>query len=307
MKIGITGGTGFVGQKFIEMFGSKYELIVATSKESTASYCQRAVYRTVNYTVEDFKKIFAGCNAVIHLGGKVMRGMDDSMNVSDYVNNLELCENVFRACKEMNIRNVVFTSSVAVYDQQNSNPVCEGDNCQPNSMYGVMKVAAEKIAEIYNRRYGMCIKILRVSQILGIHEKIDCTQFWDLLLINSYNNRAITIYGKGLTGRDVIYVKDVALALSKAVETPEAKGIYNIGIGSVCTNLEIAQIYREVFHCSKEIRLDFDKEESGIQTCLDCKKAEKDFNFKPHYNLQNMVIDMKEEFESLIDKRKLTI
>ena len=174
MKIGITGGTGFVGQKFIEMFGSKYELIVATSKESTASYCQRAVYRTVNYTVEDFKKIFAGCNAVIHLGGKVMRGMDDSMNVSDYVNNLELCENVFRACKEMNIRNVVFTSSVAVYDQQNSNPVCEGDNCQPNSMYGVMKVAAEKIAEIYNRRYGMCIKILRVSQILAQIKRSFC-------------------------------------------------------------------------------------------------------------------------------------
>lgn len=303
MKIGVTGGTGFIGQKLIEMFGDEYELIVATSKDNTDNLCQLATYRKIAYKVENFENIFAGCDAVIHLGGKVMHGMDSSMEVSGYVENLELCENVFRACNNIGIKNVVFTSSVAVYDQQNVNPVGEEDKCQPNSMYGVMKLAAEKIAEIYNRRYGMCIKTLRVAQVLGLQEKIDTTQFWDKLLVNSYDKKPIILYGKGITGRDVIYVRDVAEALIAAVNKCRLKGVYNIGTGHICTNLDIAQIYCDVFENTSGILFETDKKETEIQTCMNCEKAERDLGFKAQYDTKSMVIDIKKEYEIRMNNR----
>lgn len=300
MKIGITGATGFIGQYLIRMYGDKYEFIAITSKENIGDFCHLATYIKADYNVDSFESIFSGCDAVIHLGGKIMCGMDSSMDVSGYVDNLELCENVFRACKNIGIKNVVFTSSVAVYDQQNANPVNEEDKCQPNSMYGVMKLAAEKIAEIYNRRYGMHIKTLRVAQVLGVRGKLDATQFWDKLLVDSFNKKPITIYGKGITGRDVIYVKDVAEALIAAVNKCDLKGVFNIGTGHICTNLEIAQIFCQVFENTLGIRFENEKKETGIQTCMNCEKAERDLNFKARYNTTDMVEDIKKEYEKSV-------
>lgn len=294
MKIGLTGATGFIGQYLISMFGDKYEFVAITSKENTSHFCQLATYRKANYSIENFENIFAGCDAVIHLGGKVMYGMDSSMEVSGYVENLELCENVFRACCNIGIKNVVFTSSVSVYDQMNVNPIGEEDKCQPNSMYGVMKLAAEKIAEIYNRRFDMCIKILRLTQVLGLRDKIDTSQFWDKLLIEAYNKKPICVYGKGVTGRDVIYVKDAVRALIVAVNKNDLKGVYNIGTGHICTNLELAETYNEVFGNNAGIRLAIDKSETGIQTCMKCDKAKKELGFEAEYNVKSMVEDIKE-------------
>lgn len=293
MRIGITGATGFIGQYLVDMYGDKYEFIAITSKENTDKYCKLVKYIKAEYSVGNFERIFRGCDAVIHLGGKVMYGMDSSMEVSGYVDNLELCENLFRACKNIGIKNVVFTSSVAVYDQLNPNPVNEQGICQPNSMYGVMKVAAEKIAEIYNRRYDMHIKILRVSQVLGLRDKLDTSQFWDKLLVDASNKRPLCVYGKGITGRDVIYVKDVARALMAAVQKDNLRGVYNIGTGHVCTNFELAETYNRVFNSTAGVELLSEKKETGIQTCMDCSRAKQELGFEPEYNVELMVRDIK--------------
>ena len=292
MRIGITGATGFIGQYLIQMYGDKYDFVAITSKENTDMFCQLAKYVKAEYKISNFEEIFDGCDAVIHLGGKVMYGMDSSMEVSGYVENLELCENVFRACNNIGIKNIVFTSSVAVYDQENPNPVSENGECQPNSMYGVMKIAAEKIAEIYNRKYDMFIKTLRVGQVLGLREHLDTSQFWDKLLVDASNQKPLCIYGKGVTGRDVIYVKDVVRALILAVEKNDLKGIYNIGTGHICTNLELAETYKKVLDNISVIKFLSEKKETGIQTCMNCQKAEAELGFKAEYDTEAMIRDI---------------
>lgn len=297
LKIGITGGTGFIGQYFIEMFGKQHDLIVATAQEDVEKYNSLAHYNKIFYCVSDFENIFHGCDAVIHLGGKVMNGFDPSMEVGSYSENLEVCENLFRACKNIGVKNVVFTSSVAVYDQMKVRVAKEESVCQPNTIYGVMKLAAENIAEIYNRRYAMNIKILRIAQVLGIRQKLYPEQFWDKLVIESWNHHVIPVYGKGLTGRDIIYVKDAAEALMAAAERPELSGIYNIGTGHIATNLEIAQVFCKVFENPQGIYLDNSKKETGIQTCMNCEKAKRDLHFNAKYDIEALVRDMKLEYE----------
>lgn len=304
MRIGLTGATGFIGQYLIKMYGCEHEFVAITSKEQKDKYSSLAVYIKADYSIENFEKIFSGCEAVIHLGGRVMHGMDNSMDVSNYVENVELCENVFRACKNIGIKNVVFASSVAVYDQQELNPVSEEGKCQPNSIYGVMKIAAEKIAEIYNRKYGMCIKILRIAQVLGLRERLDIKQFWDKILLDAYNNRAICLYGKGFTGRDVIYVKDVVRALILAVQKYALRGVYNIGTGHICTNLELAETYNKVWSNNKKIYFDMNKTETGIQTCMNCEKAKKELGFEVKYDVKAMVEDIKESYLSELEEEK---
>ena len=42
MKIGLTGGTGFIGQYLIALYGSTYEFVVPTSKKDTKEFAKPA-------------------------------------------------------------------------------------------------------------------------------------------------------------------------------------------------------------------------------------------------------------------------
>lgn len=296
-RIVVVGGTGFIGQYLIRLYGDKYSFIVPTSKMELSSLCDKAQYFYVSYEENAYYSLFSGCEGVILLGGKVMRSMDYDMSPAKYTINLEICEKVFEACRLNKISNVVFTSSVAVYDQKNDNPMNEEAYCQPNSMYGVIKIAAEKMAEIYNRRYSMKIKILRIAQVFGVHSALSDKSFWDSLLLNCVNGNKICIYGRGVTGRDIIYVKDVAEALVAAIENEEAVGIYNIGSGYIASNREIAETYCRVFGNDAGIVFDESAFETGIRTCMDCEKAFEQLGFRAKYDLELMVKDIYLEYK----------
>lgn len=292
-KIAITGGTGFIGQYLIEQYGDDIHFVVPTSKKDTSGYSKKAEYVYSDYSLESFYDVFRGCMAVIHLGGKVMNGMDYDLKTEAYSQNLSLCEKVFMACKNQRISNVVFSSSVAVYDQRNDNPVDESAFCQPNSMYGIMKIAAEKLAELFNRRYDMNIKILRIAQVLGVHDTICQNSFWDTMLVKCLKKEKITIFGEGKTGRDVIYVKDVADALVLAVRKTSFSGIVNIGSGAIASNKDIAEAFCKAFGLNNNLEFNRNASESGIRTFMNCQRAKDELGFSAKYSLEEMSKDMK--------------
>lgn len=296
MKIGITGGTGFIGQYLIREYSDRYEFIVTTRKDDVKS-SDNVRYVKTTYNIDELENIFSGCDAVVHLCGDVIHGMEYSMNVEPCLTNISLASNVFEICRKLQIKNVINASSVAVYDQIDEKPISESGYCQPNSIYGVSKVAIEKIAEIYNRRYNMKIKSLRFGQGLGISDIMYKKQFWTILLQKCIEKKPITLYGKGITGRDVIYVKDMARAIDCAIMHPEQKGVFNIGTGVISSNEDIAKAYCKAFDNDAGIEYRLDYEESGIRTCMDCYKAYKYLDFVAAYNLNETAIDICEEYK----------
>lgn len=298
MKVGLTGGTGFIGQYLINEYGSEMEFVVPT-RRTEFQYLENNVAYIHIESEDDFCRVFSGCEAVIHLAGHVMHGMDTNLKVDDYVDNISLSERVFAACHELEIHNVINASSVAVYDQIDETPVKEDGVCQPNSIYGVMKIAVEKIAEIYNRRFDMNIKTLRLAQGVGVQKNMDEHSFWTLLIQNSYLGKDIPLYGEGITGRDIIYVKDMAYAIACAVGKPHVKGVFNIGTGKITSNAELAYAFGKGFGKGSGIEY-IDKPESGIRTCMDISRAEQILGFAPRYHLAAMVADIKYEYQKMM-------
>lgn len=297
MKVGVTGGTGFIGQALIQEYAHIYDFRVVTSRADTAGLAPFAEYVRLPYDREGFKAAFQGCDAVVHLGGTVMHGLDNTVSMRPYLENISLAESVFSLCSEMSIKNVINASSVAVYDQIGETPVRESDPLQPNSAYGIAKIAVEKLAELYNRKYGMMIKSLRFGQGLGYQKHMEPGRFWTILLENSLRGEPIPVWGSGLTGRDVIYVKDMACAVHAALQCPESSGCYNIGTGHICTNLELAETYCRVFSNPGGIKFIPTERESMIRTCMDCSKADRELHFKARYGVQEMIEDLKREYE----------
>lgn len=299
MKVGITGGTGFIGQYLIRDYGEQIDFVVPTHQKRFDGLQPEAKYISIDYNKEEFKSVFGDCDAVVHLGSKVMHGMsyDISKDVVDYMNNIKFSDDVFCACRELGIKNVINASSVAVYDQMDEIPMKETAPCQPNSVYGIMKIAVERLAELYNRRYGMKIKSYRFGQGLGFQTKMDKNQFWTILLKNSIEGKAIPLYGSGITGRDVIYVKDMTASIIAGLGCPIVSGCFNIGMGYICSNREIAEAFCKVFNNIEGIVYLKDKQETMIRTCMNCEKAKTILHFTPKFDVIDMVKDIKKEYE----------
>ncbi len=222
-----------------------------------------------------------------------MHGLDKEIRVEPYLGNITVADNLFRAAKNNGIRNVVNASSVAACAHICGRATTESDAAEPSSVYGVIKLAIERLAALYNRKHGMSIKSLRYSQGIGKLANLEDGRFWSVLQYNCLHGLPIPIWGSGESGRDVIYVRDMAKAAICAVEHPECMGVYNIGSGRLSTNLEIAETYCKVFNNQAGLRFVGEKEEKADIAWLDCTKAQRELGFVPDYSLEAAIADIK--------------
>lgn len=303
MRVGITGGTGFIGEYLIRDYGKEIQFVAPVIENPID--ISRAEYRVSDYSVDSLKYFFEGCDAVIHLAAKVAKKNAMQMTMDEYIQNTVLTANVFEACRLNGISNIIHASSRAIFDWSNnilSRTINEKDIPKPQNVYGVSKVCDEVLAEFYNNVYGMKIKSYRMAEVCGYDLKYGMINaFWDAALKNCVEGKSIKVYGTGLAGRDLLYVKDAARAFYLGLYHGE-KGVYHIGSGELTTNKDIAYEFCKVFDNKSGIELLADKEEWGTSGVLNVEKASKELGFHTEYDLPQIIRDIKVEYSKCSKK-----
>lgn len=300
MRVGVTGGTGFIGQYLIRDYGKEHDFVVPVRDESRMTgEGTDARYVECDYTVDGLKRALQDCDAVIHLAARGMPKNRMPLKIEDYLPNVMASASVFEACKEIGITNIIYTSSKAVWGEQTGTDLLsENEIPRPGDEYGVSKLCGEVLAGFYGDIYGMKIKSYRMGEVCGLDlNRGMLNPFWKVLLNASVEGRPIPIYGKGIGGRDLIYVKDVTRALTAGLDK-DVEGIYNIGSGRITTNLEIAEAFCRVFENECGIEFYPEKEEWGTTKCLDVEKAKRELGFEAGYDLSRIVEDIKREYDN---------
>lgn len=292
--IGITGGTGFIGQYFLRAYADRFRLKVATQRNDTTTlFCHPHIeYCISDYGRDSFAALFAGCDAVIHLAAK-RPTPEAEQSLLNYANNIAISEALFDVCAELNLGNVINISSRSVYDAVSKEPHRESEAAKPYNYYGTAKLCVESIAEIYNQKYGMCIKSLRLGQVLGLGER---RSMQTVFLEKALRGEVLQVYGSGTALRQFIYVKDVCLAIMAALECRDSSGVFNICSSETLTNRDIALKYCEVFENKAGIRVDPAKPEDGFFPLLDVSKAMQVLGFTPSYDFCSALRDMRKDF-----------
>lgn len=292
MKIGLTGGTGFIGQYLLKENVNENEFVVITSREDYANLYVHPNIKYVNekYDQDGFEKTFKGCDAIVHLGAK-RSSKEAEESILNYIDNLKVSEDLFKACLHLDIKNVVNISSTAVYDTTLPLPFEENLAVAPLSNYGAMKHAIEGVAHLFNRKYDMKIKSLRIAQVMGVGERGG-------YMLSIFQERCLAqeplnVYGKGVAGREYVYVKDVAKAIMCALEAETKKEIFNIGNRVITTNLDLAKAFCKAFDNKAGYQCLEDKKEIVEHYLMAGELAEKELGFKPGYTLEEALCDMK--------------
>lgn len=301
MKIGLTGGTGFIGQWLLRLYASKHEFIVLTSGNTSSEciYHKNVYYKTGEYSLDSMKSVFQGCDCLVHLGAGLST-KERETSFLKYRDNISSSENLFETARILGIRNVVNISSRTVYDHGSSGPYGEDMVPIPMNYYAAAKLAVEHIASLYNRRFDMKIKTLRLAQVFGSGGRNG--YMMEIFRQRCEAGEQIEVLDN--QGKELLYVKDAAKAILCACLKPEKEGTYNVGSGIFYSNAEIADTFCRVYQneagyvCSKGIHDD------AVQNYMDVSKALEELEFQAEYTLENALRDLKAESKQVRSRRK---
>ncbi|NLS45330.1 MAG: UDP-glucose 4-epimerase GalE [Firmicutes bacterium] len=251
MKVLVTGGAGYIGSH-----------VVRALKESG---CSVTVYDNL---VQGHAEAVSGCKLIqADIGDSValssvlkdhkpdlimhfaayIQVAESMVKPSEYYhNNVGKTLVLLGTMIKEGIRNIVFSSSAAVYGEPKKIPVDEGARCAPANVYGETKLMVENIMSAYEKAYGLNYVSLRYFNAAGAHPDGDIgkdhdpeTQLIPLVLMTALGLRScIHIFGSdystpdGTCIRDYVHVCDLASAhilTAQALMEGTGSHIYNLG------------------------------------------------------------------------------
>jgi len=202
-------------------------------------------------------------DAVFHFAG--LTSVGESMEnpelyySANTVGTLSLLESM-RRC---GCRNIIFSSTAAVYGTPEYSPIDESHSKNPINPYGQSKLFVEKILADYDRAHGIKYTALRYFNAAGADRECEIgerhspeTHLIPLVIEAALGRReSIKIFGcdyptpDGTAVRDYIHVSDLAAAHIKAAERLLGGGAskcMNLGTGSGSSVLKVIETVRRV-------------------------------------------------------------
>ena len=290
-KVLVTGGAGFIGSHVTEeLLKAGYKVAVVdhlgSGKRSNLPddvlfYKRDVVSPALKTVFEDFQP-----HVVIHLAAQ--------SNVSDSVrnprhdaqNNIMGTLQVLENCRDCRVERMIYSSSAAVYGQVQQLPITEDTPPAPLSPYGISKWTGEQYVKLYGDLYGISSLILRFANVYGPRQNMDTeagviSVFTEDLL----KGKCPIIYGDGHQTRDFIYVRDVARAILKSVNS-EQTGLYHVSSGKEVSIKDVLDLLgllteRHVFPI-------YQPEKPGdiYKSCLSNARIKEDFDWFPSTSLE---------------------
>ena len=223
MRIGITGGAGFIGTNLARrLLRNGHEISVlddfSTGLESNVSSLDLQVFRGSLEEPDLVRRFVDAVDKIVHLGarGSVPRSIKNprathSVNVGG---TLELLE-----AARIEKKSMIFSSSSSVYG---ANPVLPKEETQwtlPMTPYAASKLSGEAFCSAYSQSYDFNVLVFRFFNVFGPWQRPDHDYAAVLpkWIWAAMNDQPIIIHGDGEQTRDFTYVGTVLDVLEKAV------------------------------------------------------------------------------------------
>lgn len=310
----VTGGAGYIGSHaVVELLDSGYNVIVLDNLEN--GYIELVDKRAKFYQgdirdINSFENVFKEneIDAVMNFAGYIKVGESVFEPNKYYLNNTYGVMNVVEVMKKYNVKNIIFSSTAAVYGEVKCDGlVYEDYPTAPINPYGASKLMAERVIIDAAKAYGINYSIFRYFNVGGAHEKYHIGQKGDgvtalipiILQAAKGEREKLSIYGddyptKDGTGiRDYIHVVDLVRAHIAALPALDKNisGIYNLGNGNGFSVLEMLNAAKKVTNVDIKSEVVEKREGDPASVVAASEKARDVLGWKPEYTDVEKIIE----------------
>jgi UDP-glucose 4-epimerase len=285
MKVGVIGGSGFIGSHVVDkLLDAGHDVTVFDIMRP-----HREDVRHIFLDLFDFHKVvvaLAGDYEAIYLLAAMANVNDIQKNpVETAIVNFQGVVNVLEAMRRYGGR-MIFASTVWVYMLAQERELDENSPLlvqNVNHTYTASKVAAELYIQSYNKLYSLDFTILRYGIPYGPRGRAGT-------VITNFVGRAlkrepIIIHGDGSQDRNFIYVEDLAEGNVAALNQIARNQMYNLEGPRQVSIQEIAEIVRRLVGDAK-IEYKAARPADFQGKIVSAEKAKKELGWEPKVDIE---------------------
>jgi UDP-glucuronate 4-epimerase len=224
-------------------------------------------------------------DVIVHLAARA--GVRPSLEAPNLYHQVNVVggQHVLDACRDFNIKNLVFASSSSVYGGSKAVPFREDDPVmRPISPYAATKRMNELQAHVYSHVYGINVTMLRFFTVYGPRQRPDMAihKFTRAIL----NGDKVPMFGEGDTLRDYTYIDDIIDGVVRCVDKPFRYEIFNLGEHHTTSLKELIRLVEQA--CGKKADIEILSSQPGDVevTFADITHAQELIGYTPQTSME---------------------
>lgn len=265
----VTGGAGYIGSHQVqELLNKGYKVVVI---DNLSTGFEKLIDKRAKFyngdlrDLEFVKDVLRNekIDSVIHFAARSLVGESMTKPLEYFDNNVYGMQVLLQAMNEENVKNIVFSSTAAVYGIPDTDLIDEENEKNPINPYGESKLMMEKMVKWAQEAYGINYVVLRYFNVAGASLDSSVGELHDpethlipIVLQVVFNKREVLdVYGNdyntfdGTCIRDYIHVLDLVNAHVLALEylqNNNKSNTFNLGYGHGFSVLEIIDACQRV-------------------------------------------------------------
>lgn len=323
LTILVTGGAGYIGSHTcIELLNAGYDIIVVDNLSNARIESLERVKEITGknlkfYSIDLIDKgplevVFSEnkISSVIHFSG--LKSVSESVKIplQYYYNNITSTLILCKTMRKFGVKNLVFSSSAAVYGTPKEVPISENSPLSSNNPYGKTKLMIEEILrDLYVSDHLWSIALLRYFNPIGAHKSgligedpngLPNNLMPFITQVAAGKRKELSVFGNnyptpdGTGVRDYIHVVDLATGHLKALEKLMfSKGVeaYNLGTGRGYSVLDLVATFEKVTGIKIPLKI-VDRRPGDVAVCYsNPDKARYDLGWIAERGIDDMCVD----------------
>lgn len=298
-KVLVTGAAGFIGSHLAEQLveeGKQVRVLVRYNSKNNFGWLEDSKYKkdieVITGDVRDYDCVYSAtknCDTVFHLAALIGIPYSYVSPLAYIRTNIEGTYNIMQASKELNVENILVTSTSETYGTAQYVPIDEKHPLVGQSPYSASKIGADQIALSYYLSFNSPVKLVRPFNTYGPRQSARAVI--PTIITQILSGKKEIKLGHTTPTRDLTFVKDTAKGFIAIANTSAFNGeVTNIGMNEEISVGDLAVLIADIIGekisiITDEVRVRPDKSEVERLWCNN-EKILKHTAWKPQYSLK---------------------